>query len=95
MNGIGRQWGFGLVFALVLCAICFGIYLASNSFAASSEDASEAATYTVQRRTLEDRVVERGTVESQKTVYGKCQVVNSLSTLLNEFTNGSIRICTF
>lgn len=33
--------------------------------------ASAVATYTVQRRTLEDRVIERGTVESQETVIGK------------------------
>ncbi|MDM4018888.1 efflux RND transporter periplasmic adaptor subunit [Roseiconus lacunae] len=38
----------------------------------SSNDAQ--ATYVVQRRTIEDRVVERGTIESQKTVYGKCEI---------------------
>lgn len=32
--------------------------------------------YTVQRRTLEDRIVERGSIESQNTVYGKCEVRN-------------------
>jgi len=40
----------------------------------SSEDSASGATHVVQRRTIEDRVVERGTIESQKTVYGKCEI---------------------
>lgn len=40
----------------------------------SSDDSEVGATHVVQRRTIEDRVVERGTIESQKTVYGKCEI---------------------
>ncbi len=37
----------------------------------ASTEIAEVATYTVQRRTLEDNVIERGTVESQNTVSGE------------------------
>lgn len=70
MNSLSRVLAVGLLVA----AVCFGIYQVGQSFADNLEDATETATYTVQCRTLEDRVVERGTVESQKTVYGKCQI---------------------
>lgn len=55
-------------------AVGFGVYKLQGSFGSSSDSSDVTATYTVQRRTLEDRVVERGTIESQKTVYGKCEV---------------------
>lgn len=62
---------------LVLLVISVGGYGAIKipAFVGSSEQETEIiATYTVQRRTIEDRVVERGTIESQKTVYGKCEI---------------------
>ncbi len=59
---------------IVLLAVGFGLFQWSRSLSASNDASSDAATYTVKRRTLEDRVVERGTVESQKTVFGKCEV---------------------
>ena len=60
----------------LLAAVVFGIYQVQDNGHAEDED--QAATYIVKRRTLEDRVVERGTVESQKTVYGKCEVDRSV-----------------
>ncbi len=51
-----------------------GLYRARFLFGDSSSDSQAAASHLVQQRTLEDRVVERGTVESQKTVYGKCEI---------------------
>jgi len=64
-----------LVLALViLLVVGLGLFRWRDAFADSNSTTSDAASYTVQRRTLEDRVVERGTVESQKTVYGKCDV---------------------
>lgn len=59
---------------LFLLAAGFGFYWLQDAFGSSSRSSDEMATFTVSRRTLEDRVVERGTVESQKTVYGKCEV---------------------
>lgn len=63
------------LFAIIAAigALGFGAYQLRGMF--SGEDiASEAATYSVVRRTVDDRAVERGTVESQKTVYGKCEL---------------------
>jgi len=65
-----------LLVALPLLALGVAIYQVQGSSKSNEDD--QAATYTVKRRTLEDRVVERGTVESQKTVYGKCDVNRSV-----------------
>lgn len=62
-----------LVLAIVLGAAGFGLSHVPGLFGDARVDSNASATYTVQRRTLEDRVVERGTIESQKTVYGKCE----------------------
>ena len=43
-------------------------------FGDTAANSEVSSTYVVQRRTIEDRVVERGTIESQKTVYGKCEI---------------------
>ncbi len=70
MNKVTR-----LLFAIVIvCAIGLGAYMLRNSFAGSNDESDAAATYRVVRRAIEDRAVERGTVESQKTVYGKCEI---------------------
>ncbi|QDV22608.1 HlyD family efflux transporter periplasmic adaptor subunit [Aureliella helgolandensis] len=63
-----------LLSLLLLAGVSYGIYRARGFFGNALAENNEAATYTVQRRTLEDRVVERGTVESQHTVYGRCEV---------------------
>lgn len=63
-----------IVAIAVLAGIGFGLTQFPTLFGDSSEDTNEAATFVVSRRTLEDRVVERGTVESQKTIYGKCEI---------------------
>ncbi|PAY16410.1 hypothetical protein CKO51_27050 [Rhodopirellula sp. SM50] len=63
-----------VTFIAVLSAIAFGLLHVPGLFATVDTDAEASSTYVVQRRTIEDRVVERGTVESQKTVYGKCEI---------------------
>ncbi len=63
--------------ALLLSALAGLGYAAvglPNWIGANQTDSNEAATHKVQRRSIEDRVVERGTVESQNTVYGKCEL---------------------
>ncbi len=60
--------------ALVLGAAGLGAIKAPGLFGESEVNAEVSATYVVQRRTIEDRVVERGTIESQKTVFGKCEI---------------------
>ena len=61
-------------FALLLGAIGFGLLKIPGLFGESAANSEISSTHVVQRRTIEDRVVERGTVESQKTVFGKCEI---------------------
>lgn len=77
-----------VLFAVLLGGIAFGLYKLPGLLGKSESDSDEAATYTVQRRTLEDRVVERGEVESQKTVYGKCEIPgrNKITFIVSEGT---------
>lgn len=63
-----------LAIVILLVVAGFGFYQLQGLFGSGNDATEETATYTVHRRTLEDRVVERGTIESQKTVYGKCEV---------------------
>ncbi len=63
-----------LISACILFSVGFGMTKVPGLFGESRSDSDEGAAYVVQRRTLEDRVIERGTMESQKTVYGKCQI---------------------
>ncbi|MEZ6134690.1 MAG: efflux RND transporter periplasmic adaptor subunit [Pirellulaceae bacterium] len=59
---------------LVVAGAGYGLYRTQSLFGDARTDSEAAATHVVSRRTLDDRVVERGTVESQKTVYGKCEI---------------------
>lgn len=58
----------------VLTATGFGIYRLQSVWGSAQQGERDVATHRVQRRTLEDRVVNRGTVESQQTVYGNCEL---------------------
>ena len=49
---------------VVLIAAGFGIYRLQSVWGGARQSEKDVATYRVQRRTLEDRVVNRGTVES-------------------------------
>ncbi|MFK8115323.1 MAG: efflux RND transporter periplasmic adaptor subunit [Rubripirellula sp.] len=64
---------FAIVIA-VLCGVGFGLTKIPGLLGSSEENSEISSTYLVQRRTIEDRVVERGTIESQKTVFGKCEI---------------------
>lgn len=64
-----------MVIALTLLSgIGYGLYRVSQVWSSARSEENASPTFTVIRRTLEDRIVERGTVESQKTVYGKCEI---------------------
>ncbi len=63
-----------LMLALVLAGTGWAAYRLPGLLGGGQVDSNTAAIHTVQRRTIEDRVVERGTVESQNTVYGKCEL---------------------
>ena len=54
-----------------------------------SENASEILTHLVKLRTLEDTVIERGTIESQNTVYGKCELPGNDNSIVSIVPEGT------
>ena len=62
------------VMLLVLGGVVFGLWRLPGLLGSPVAETEINATHQVLRRTIEDRVVERGTVESQNTVYGKCEI---------------------
>ena len=71
-----------LVTFLILGGIGYGLYKLPDLLGTEADETQGATTYTVVRRTLEDRVVERGEVESQKTVFGKCEIYDTKITFI-------------
>ncbi|MEZ6096134.1 MAG: efflux RND transporter periplasmic adaptor subunit [Pirellulaceae bacterium] len=64
-----------VVVGLLVVAAAAGVYfLAPRLFGNSGKNSDESLTYTVQRRSIFDSVVERGTIESQNTVNGRCEL---------------------
>lgn len=58
----------------VLLALAVGLSWAYGRLATVQASSSTASTYAVQRRTVEDTVVERGTLESKNTIVGRCEL---------------------
>ena len=79
-----------LLFLLLACGtLGYAAWQVPAWVGTSNADASSSAVFTVQRRSIEDRIVERGTVESQHTVYGKCELPgwqNKIISILPEGT---------
>ena len=63
-----------VLIVIVLGAGGYGAVKIPGVLDGSDSGNEELSTYIVKRRTIEDRVVERGTIESQKTVFGKCEI---------------------
>lgn len=61
-----------VVLLLLLGGGIYGASFLSERFAVDAN--AGLLTYTVEKKTLRDTVVERGTLESQETVLGKCEV---------------------
>ena len=61
---------------LVIGLGCFGIYWVANSWglSPSARAAEDIPTMVVKRMNLRDKVVEEGSLESQSTVTGQCQI---------------------
>ncbi len=70
---VGRvvRWGLAL---LVLISLGYGVYLWVNRQLAIFDGSSEGLTYSAVKRNVFDSVVERGTLESQNTVQGVCEL---------------------
>ncbi len=79
--------GFGVV---LLVAISFGLFELYRRVKPVTASESDVMRHAVQRRTLEDTVIERGTVESQNTVYGKCELPGSESSIVFIVPEGTL-----
>lgn len=66
----GLRWLVSAVVLLTVIGVAWRFY--QNSFAQMGSD--EELVHTVKRSTLDDTIVERGTIESQNTIYGKCEL---------------------
>lgn len=71
-----RRWSRPLIWGSVLLLLLVAGGFAANLIAETLKEDPNAnlLTYIVQKKTLRDTVVERGTLESQETVLGKCEV---------------------
>ena len=80
---------FGLVVALI-AAFGFGLFEVYRRMSPAAGADSDVMRHTVQLRTLDDTVIERGTVESQNTVYGKCELPGSESSIVFIVPEGTV-----
>ena len=80
---------FGIGVALI-GAFAFGLFELYRRMSPVAGADSDVMRHTVQRRTLDDTVIERGTVESQNTVYGKCELPGSESSIVFIVPEGTL-----
>ncbi len=78
-------FGVGLIVALGL-----GLFEVYRRMSPAAGADSDVMRHTVQQRTLDDTVIERGTVESQNTVYGKCELPGSESSIVFIVPEGTV-----
>ena len=86
---MGTLLRFGIATAL-LGAIGFGLLQLYRNLAPTMGSESELLLHVVQKRTLDDTVVERGTIESQHTVYGKCELPGDESSIVFIVPEGTL-----
>lgn len=84
-----------ILFRLLLLTVLMGglgyaVYRVPDLLRGSEAESNASAIHKVQRRTIEDRVVERGTVESQNTVYGKCELPGWQNKIVSIIPEGTI-----
>ena len=80
---------FGIGVALI-GAFGVGLFELYRRMSPATGADSDVMRHTVQRRTLDDTVIERGTVESQNTVYGKCELPGSESSIVFIVPEGTL-----
>ena len=76
--------------ATLIASFGFGTMQLYKSLGPTMGSESELLLHVVQRRTLDDTVVERGTVESQNTVYGKCELPGDESSIVSIVPEGTV-----
>ncbi len=75
--------------AALLVAVGYGLWQLPGLIGNSRGESNASAVHTVQRRSIDDRVVERGTVESQNTVYGKCELPGWQNKIISILAEGT------
>ncbi len=86
---LGTFLRLGIV-VLVIASIGFGSFRLYKSFAPAMGSESELLLHVVQRRTLDDTVIERGTIESQNTIFGKCELPGNESSIVFIVPEGTV-----
>ncbi len=81
------RFGLGVV---LLLSIGFGTLQLYRRLRPAMGSESELLLHVVQKRTLEDTVIERGTIESQNTVYGKCELPGNESSIVFIVPEGTV-----
>ena len=80
---------FGIGVAL-LGAVGFGLFELYRRIKPVADSESDVMQHEVKKRTLEDTVIERGTIESQNTVYGKCELPGNESSIVFIVPEGTL-----
>lgn len=75
---------------VVIAAIGFGSFQLYKSLGPAMGSESELLLHVVQRRSLDDTVIERGTIESQNTVFGKCELPGNESSIVFIVPEGTV-----
>ncbi len=75
---------------VLLLSIGFGTLQLYRRLRPAMGSESELLLHAVQKRTLEDTVIERGTIESQNTVYGKCELPGNESSIVFIVPEGTV-----
>ena len=80
---------FGMA-AVLIGSIGFGSMQLYKNFGPAMSSESELLLHVVQKRTLDDTVIERGTIESQNTVFGKCELPGNESSIVFIVPEGTV-----
>lgn len=86
---LGALFRFAII-GVVIASLGFGFFQLYKSLGPAMGSESELLLHVVQRRTLDDTVIERGTIESQNTVFGKCELPGNESSIVFIVPEGTV-----
>lgn len=79
-----------VILAVIIASLGFGSFRLYKSLGPAMGSESELLLHVVKRRTLDDTVIERGTIESQNTVFGKCELPGNESSIVFIVPEGTV-----
>lgn len=79
-----------VVLAVVIAGAGVGFQQFNRLLGGQDNRLEDASTYTVQKRNVEDRIVERGTIESQNTVHGRCELPGWSNKIIKIVDEGTV-----